>query len=206
MKRRLVRLVLRVATGSELLARLLTGTLESRVRDGRNGDYHPDADEQQANSRRRTGRRVRLALLLLVAYVAASIVRALPGLLWFLAAAWIIAAARLARRAAKTLPQPEEKAPPEGDPDAVRQLLSDLIGDRPGVHLREVLAHLQSEGHAGGWTVADLRVRLEALGIPVEKQLRLPGENPTRGVRRESVTAPSPAETGAASTAPSTAT
>lgn len=83
------------------------------------------------------------------------------------------------------------QAAPGGEREAVRRLLLDLIGEAPGVHLKTVLAHLQKHGQWEGRKVADLRVHLEALGIPVDLKLRVDG-TPTRGVRRADLEAPSP--------------
>ncbi|MGQ4349705.1 hypothetical protein [Streptomyces sp. SAS_275] len=99
------------------------------------------------------------------------------------------------------------KRPPDGaqahDPErareAARRFLLDVLGEAPGVHLRTVLATLQERGQWEGRTVADLRVHLEALGIPVQPKVKV-GGTPTRGVLRADLdalpplaeTAPSP--------------
>lgn len=90
--------------------------------------------------------------------------------------------------AADTPGEPVDEARTGPDTEAVRALLLDLMGAGPGVHLRTVLAHLQEKGQWEGRTVSDLRVHLEALGIPVDPKLKV-GGTPTRGVRREALEA-----------------
>lgn len=187
----------RIATGSALIARRLATRTAAWVSAGRRHDL--------TGWRATLGCWFRIAILAGAAYIAARALRAVPALLWVLGAAWTIAAWRAGPPPEKALPEADEERAPGPDREAVLTLLRDLIGDRPGVHLKEVLAHLQAEGQGEGWKVGDLRTRLEALGIPVGKPFRLPGANPTLGVRREAVTAPSPAPTEAASTTASTA-
>lgn len=148
-----------------------------------------------------SGRLIRAGLLLGVSLMAARIVRAVPALLWPLAARWCWLALREARQA----PDEPAEEPPAGDPaDAIRALLWQLIGDGPGVHLRTVLAHLQEHGHHTSWTVADLRRHLERHSIPVDPKLKLAG-TPTRGVRRDALGTPPPAAAQAPSPSASTA-
>lgn len=99
-------------------------------------------------------------------------------------------------------PEPPAATLPGGEREAVRRLLLDLIGEAHGVHLRTVLAHLQEHGQWEGRTVAELRVHLEALQIPVQPKVKV-GKTPTRGVLRADLEAPSPAEETPASPAPS---
>ncbi|MFF4552736.1 hypothetical protein [Streptomyces sp. NPDC001422] len=94
------------------------------------------------------------------------------------------------------------KPAPEGEREAVRRLLLDLIGEAHGVHLRTVLAHLQEHGQWEGRTVAELRVHLEALGIPVQPKVKV-GGTPTRGVLRADLEALSPVPETSPSPAPS---
>ncbi|MDJ0460606.1 hypothetical protein [Streptomyces sp. H27-C3] len=154
----------------------------------------------------RSHRIVRGLLLLGGLYFAARIIRAAPGVLWLLVPAWCVAAVRHAP------PVEDEEQPPveagktaaTDSRDAVLALLFECLGDRPAVHLSTVLKHLQKRGHGRGWTVSDLRVRLEALGIPVQPKVKVGGV-PTRGVRRDDLTPPSPHGGPVASPAPSTA-
>ncbi|AQS70855.1 hypothetical protein B1H29_31740 [Streptomyces pactum] len=144
----------------------------------------------------------RLVLLALGGYLLWRLVRAFPNLLWLLSAGWLVASWRAGREACAPA---VEEVPACPDVDAVRALLLEAMGEADAVHLRTVLAHLQERGHGEGWTVGDLRARLEALHIPVQLKVKVPGsKSPTRGVRRVDL-APSPAVAEEASTAPSTA-
>jgi hypothetical protein len=89
-----------------------------------------------------------------------------------------------------------------GELEDVRRLLLNLIGEARGVHLRTVLAHLQEHGQWEGRTVAELRVHLEALGIPVQPKVKVGGV-PTRGVLRSDLDALSPLAETSPSPAPS---
>ncbi|MFC9847778.1 hypothetical protein ACFWFF_01510 [Streptomyces sp. NPDC060223] len=91
---------------------------------------------------------------------------------------------------------------PGGELETVRGLLLDLIGEAHGVHLRTVLAHLQKHGQWEGRTVAELRVHLEALGVPVQPKVKVAG-TPTRGVLRADLEALSPLPETSPSPAPS---
>jgi len=134
-------------------------------------------------------------------------------LLWLLAVAAFVPREALERAAAaierrhpgtrrKTAPTPADAAAPGGEREAVRRLLLDLIGDAHGVHLKTVLAHLQEHGQWEGRKVADLRVHLEALGIPVDPKLKVAGV-PTRGVLRTALEALPPVEETSPSPTPS---
>jgi hypothetical protein len=85
-------------------------------------------------------------------------------------------------------PKPPAEPAPGGEREVVRRLLLDIIGDAHGVHLKTVLSHLQEHGQWEGRKVADLRVHLEALGIPVDPKLKVAGV-PTRGVLRTALEA-----------------
>ncbi|WP_158794999.1 hypothetical protein [Streptomyces sp. NRRL S-337] len=141
---------------------------------------------------------VRLGVVVGLGWIAVRTIRAAPGLLWVITAGWLWAAYRAGRdHAPEAATEDADDAPaePPGEQsaEAVRTLLLDLMGDARGVHLKTVLAHLQKEGQGVGWTVTDLRLRLEALGIPVEPLLKL-NKVPTRGVLKADLLAPSPAE------------
>lgn len=97
---------------------------------------------------------------------------------------------------------PAAALPHGGEREVVRQLLLNLIGEAHGVHLRTVLAHLQEHGQWEGRTVADLRVHLEALEIPVQPKVKVDG-TPTRGVLRAALEARSPTEETSPSPTPS---
>lgn len=121
-------------------------------------------------------------------------VRTWPRLMWILTAIWAIAAWRAAaapRPAKEAAPETPEAAPVE----PLLYLLRAFIGIRPGVHLSTLLEHLQKHGQGEGWTVADLRARLEACGVPVRRSVKVDGRV-AYGVHRTDVPAPSPAPAG----------
>lgn len=133
----------------------------------------------------------RILCLLAIGCVAYRILRALPWAMWLLSAAW-------ARAAWKAAGNPPAKASDEGtergldgtsteaNHQALRHLLADLIADRPGVHLSTLLTHLQEQGHGEGWTVGDLRARLQAAGVPVRRSVKVAGQV-AYGVHRDAL-------------------
>jgi hypothetical protein len=148
---------------------------------------------------------VRLVILGVVAYAVWAIVRALPWLMWLLAGWWIRSAWRASRDTpTEAVEESSEQAAHALQVEVLRQLLLDLMGTGSGVHLRTALAHLQKHGQWEGRKVADLRVHLERLDIPVDRSVKVAGV-PTWGVRRRDLEASSPAEPQEASTEPSTA-
>ncbi|MEV8418183.1 hypothetical protein AB0P45_31980 [Streptomyces niveus] len=164
--------------GSGVLARRLAGRAADWVRKGPT----------------RTHRVVRIVLVLLGLYVAARIVRAAPNLMWAITAVWCWCAARAARPSKDDTADPPADEVEEGtapDPAAVRTLLADLMGAHAGVHLSTVLAHLQQQGQGEGWTVTDLRARLEAAGVPVRRCVKV-ARRVAYGVHRDDLSAPSP--------------
>ncbi|GAB2731713.1 hypothetical protein [Streptomyces bullii] len=184
----------RLAGGSAIVWRRRADALAAWVKAGRRDDLD--------GWRAALGPILRLALLGALGYAVWAILRALPWLMWLLTGWWL----RAAWKAGKTTPHPSaEEACAELDVAAVRALLLEVMGDADAVHLRTVLTHLQEQGHGEGWSVADLRARLEALRIPVHPKVKAPGsKSPTRGVRRVDL-APSPTVADGASTEPSTA-
>lgn len=190
---RLHRAADRLAVGSRTYARRLGTRAAAWCARGRRNDL--------TGWRAVLGIFVRVTLLALGVYALARIVRSLPALMWLLTGWWVVAS----WRAGKTTADTPVEAPAAPDIAAVRALLLEAMGDADAVHLRKVLAHLQEQGHGEGWSVGDLRARLEALGIPVHPKVKAPGsKSPTRGVRRADL-APSPDAAEEASTAPSTA-
>ncbi|MFF5980866.1 hypothetical protein ACFY78_18675 [Streptomyces olindensis] len=184
----------RLARGSYAVWERRTEALTAWVRAGRRDDLD--------GWRAALGPVLRLIVLGAVAYGLWAAVRAWPWLMWLLAGCWI----RAAWKAGQT-PAPAADCAPTEQPnvEAVHALLLEAMGTDDAVHLRTVLAHLQEKGHGKGWTVADLRARLEALRIPVHPKVKAPGsKSPTRGVRRADL-APSPAAAQETSTEPSTA-
>lgn len=184
----------RISVGSAIVARRLGNRVAAWCARGRREDL--------AGWRAALGVVVRLLLLLFGLYLLARVVRALPALMWLLSSWWTVAA----WRAGKHAPAPAAaEGSPAPDVEAVRALLLEAMGEADAVHLSTVLSYLQERGHGEGWRVADLRARLEALGIPVQPKVKVPGsKSPTRGVRRADLT-PSPAPAEETSTAPSTA-
>ncbi|MFE3371205.1 hypothetical protein ACFXOK_16585 [Streptomyces sp. NPDC059173] len=127
----------------------------------------------------------RAVLVAAGAYLLWRVIRAAPALLWALVPAWCWAALRAAPRTAAEPAPGEAPEEPEPDPrDAVLRLLYEALGDRPSMYLSDLLQHLQEKGQGKGWSVADLRARLEALGIPVEMRLKTGGRGASRGVVR----------------------
>lgn len=176
----------RLADGSALLARRYGAQLAAWVRRGRREDL--------TGWRTALGPLLRLALLAAVAYGVWALVRAVPWLLWALSAGWCWAAWRAAPKPpAETPVEAPGHGPQEVSAEAVRALLSGLIGEGRGVHLSAVLAHLQEHGQGAGWEVADLRARLAALGVPVRRSLKVAGRV-AYGVHRDDLPAPSPPE------------
>lgn len=193
---RLARPADRIATGSAVVARRLGARAAAWVRRARRDDL--------TGWRAALGCWLRIALLGLGLYLLWRLVRAVPNLLWLLSAGWLIASWRAGKTTPAAAAEELKDAPAEPDMDAVRTLLLEAMGDADAVHLSTVLARLQEQGHGEGWTVGDLRARLEALGIPVQLKVKAGGKGPTRGVRRVDLP-PSPAVAEETSTAPSTA-
>lgn len=165
----------RLATGSStLIARISTRTADW-IRAGRRDDLTGLAAA--------LGCIARALIVAAGAYLLWRIIRAAPLLLWALVPAWCWAAFRATPRTAAAHAPEEASEEPEPDPrEAVLRLLYEALGDRPSMYLSDLLQHLQEQGHGTGWSVADLRVRLEALGIPVEMRLKTGGRNASRGV------------------------
>lgn len=162
--------------------------------------------------RGRLGCWARILLLLLGLTLLWLTVRGARWLMWILTCWWIWRAWRAGR---DTVPDPGEvtverlaetphSTPEEPPGTRMCALLRDLIGDRNGIHLSAVLDHLQERGHVPGWEVSDLSARLAALGIPVRPSLKV-GRRVRRGVHRDALDAPSPAETPGGSATPTTA-
>ena len=193
---RLARPAGRLATGSSTLTGRLAARAAAWCARGRRDDL--------TGWRAALGILLRLVLLLFGAYLLARIVRAIPALMWLLSTGWTVAAWRTGRSATETPADTPKETPAEPDPEAVRALLLEAMGDAPAVHLRTVLAHLQERGQWEGRKVADLRAALEALDIPHDRRVKVAGV-PTWGVRRRDLQAPSPAAVQETSTTASTA-
>ncbi|MEV7154891.1 hypothetical protein AB0N77_09730 [Streptomyces misionensis] len=181
---RLARPAARLAEGSAIVARGLGRRVTAWVARGRRHDL--------TGWRAALGCWVRLAVLTLGMYLLWRLVRAVPSLMWLLSGVWVIAAWRAGRNATAAVEEGEEEESAAPDAEAVRTLLLALMGDGSGVHLRTVLAHLQEHGQWEGRTMADLRARLDRLGIPFDRNVKVAGV-PTWGVRKRDLEAPSPA-------------
>ncbi|AAR29716.1 hypothetical protein VWBp26 [Streptomyces phage VWB] len=187
----------RLTAGCAIVARQRSEALAAWVAAGRRDDLD--------GWRAALGPLLRLAALAVVAYGVYAIVRAVPWLMWALTAWWLRAAWRATRTPAEDADEPLDDEPDGPDVEPVLALLFEVLGDRDRVHLSTVLAHLHAKGKCEGWKVADLRARLDSLGIPVEPKVKIGGV-PTRGVLRDALlahfpdrgTSPSPATVDAA--------
>lgn len=194
MSTRLQRLARRLVDGARIITLRQATHLVAWVRRGRRDDL--------TGLPAVLGCIIRALLLLLGLYLLWRLIRAFPNLLWLIVPVWCWRAIRAVPRSAVEQ-APEEAAP---DPrDAVLRLLYEALGDRPAMHLSEVLQHLQERGHGKGWTVADLRARLEALNIPVALKVKAGGTSPKRGVVRADLPPLPDGQETQTSTAPSTA-
>ncbi|MYW48863.1 hypothetical protein [Streptomyces sp. SID161] len=189
---RLIRASLCLATGSALLARHLGRCATVWVARGRRHDL--------TGWKAALGCWLRLAGIALLLYGLWWLVRRAPALMCLLAGIWMTASWRSGRPPAEDVDGADEAAVSEAAPtldrEAVRTLLLTLMGGGSGVHLRTVLAYLQQQPSTAaltaGWKVADLRARLVALKVPVDRGVKVGGV-PTWGVRRRDLQAPSPA-------------
>jgi len=175
----------RIARGSSIVYRRRVDALEAWVRAGRRDDLQ--------GWRAALGPLVRLAMLGAVAAVLYGVLRAVPWLMWLLTGAWLRAAWRAGKAPAEADEEDAEEGPAAPGRDAVLALLTELIADRPGVHLSTVLARLQETGRGEGWTVSDLRARLAALGVPSRRSVKV-DKRVSWGVHRDDLPAPSPAD------------
>ncbi|MEE4493557.1 hypothetical protein [Streptomyces sp. BE230] len=188
----------RLAAGSSVLLARIGGRTADWIRAGRRDDLTGLAAV--------LGCIARALIVAGGAYALWRVIRAAPVLLWAAVPAWCWATLRAAPRAAAE-PTPEQ-APEEPEPaprDTVLQLLYEALGDRPSMYLSDLLQYLQEQGQGKGWKVTDLRARLEALHIPVEKKLRTGGRNASRGVVRAQLPPLPDGRETQASTEPSTA-
>ncbi|MFJ4009447.1 hypothetical protein [Streptomyces sp. NPDC090026] len=176
----------RLADGSRTLYHRRATALTAWIAAGRRDDL--------TGWRAALGPLLRIALLTGAAALAYRALRAVPWLAWIATATWLTAAWRASTPTQTPHEQPADEpveAPAAPSRDAVIALLRAVLRGRPAVHLSEVLAHLHQRGQGEGWTVADLRARLESLGIPVVPKVKV-GGIPTRGVRATDLDALSP--------------
>lgn len=119
---------------------------------------------------------------------------AVPGVVvaWCVAAWWVAPAPAVPELAADEEPA---VVVPEVDPGRAREawhaFVIEAIGDRQGVHLRDLLDTLQQTGHHPDWEVADVKRVCETAGIPVRARVRVRGLGVTVGVHRDDLPAPS---------------
>lgn len=104
--------------------------------------------------------------------------------------AWSVAAWWSAPQDA--LPGPAEAAPSEPPVAAAQDVYAATlewirrqIGERQGVHLRDLLEHAQAHGMFEALDVSELRGHLERAGVPVRNRVRVRGLGVTVGVHRE---------------------
>lgn len=116
-----------------------------------------------------------------------------PGVTRFAAPAAIVAWCVAAWWIAPPAAEPPATAPADEPTGAFIRWLLDLIGDRIGVHLRELYPAMRElPGHEGR-DDAQLRAALKALGIPIRRSLRVDGVPGRSGVARADLKAlPSP--------------
>ncbi|WP_326779702.1 hypothetical protein OG481_02070 [Streptomyces longwoodensis] len=186
----------RLADGSSVLARRLTAWAAAWVARGRRHDL--------TGWRAALGCWARLTVFAFGLYLLWRLVRAVPQLMWLLTGAWTA----LAWRAGRPRPAPAEEpapAPREDVREATLEWIRQQIGDRQGVHLRDLLRHAQAHGMFEGMEVAEFRGHLQRWNIPVHRGVKVAGV-PTWGVRLKDLDdAPSPAAAEEASTEASTA-
>lgn len=175
----------RLARGSATVYRRRADALQAWVCAGRRDDL--------TGWRAALGPIARMTILAAVAAVLYGVLRAVPWLMWLLTGAWLRAAWKAGRAPAEDEEEAPGDTPVEPGRDAVLTLLQTLIADRPGVHLSTVLAHLQQAGQGEGWTVADLRARLAALGVPSRRSVKV-DRRVSWGVHRDDLPAPAPVE------------
>lgn len=179
----------RIWRGSGALAHRRGAALAGWVRKGRRNDLKGPAAA--------LGPVLRLVVLALGALALYGALRAASWLLWPLTALWCWRAWKTAEPVPST---PDETLLDDDagqDPDAVYAALLDwiqqAIGDRQGVHLRDLLANAQAHGLLEDLEPGDLRAHLERWDIPVRKRLRVRGRGVTVGVHRDDVPAPAEA-------------
>lgn len=173
----------RLADGSALLARRIGARLANWVSKSRRTDL--------TGWKAAAGPLLRLVLLGAAAWFAYRLLRALPWLMWAITAGWCWAAFAATR-------QPKEHAPEEAPAHApgevhaaVLDWVRQAIGDRQGVHLRDLLTNAQHHGICEGMELTDFRATLEDRGVPVRRRVRVRGQGVTVGVHRDDLPAPS---------------
>jgi hypothetical protein len=127
-------------------------------------------------------------------YVLARIVRAVPALMWLLSTWWVAASWRAGKGAPTVAVEAAPEQPAGASPAEVREAtlewIRQQIGDRQGVHLRDLLQHAQAHGMFEGLEVSSFRAHLERWEIPVRDRCRVRGLGVTVGVHRDDLSAP----------------
>jgi hypothetical protein len=180
----------RLADGSSTLARRTAARTAAWVARARRDDL--------SGWRASLGCWLRILLLTFGMYLLWRIVRALPALMWLLSAAWTAAAWRAGRPVTDECADDPAEAPteqPDGAPRgdvraATLEWIWQQIGDRQGVHLRDLLAHAQAHGMFEGLEVGEFRAHLERWEIPVRARVRVRGLGVTVGIHRDDLPAP----------------
>jgi hypothetical protein len=106
----------------------------------------------------------RFAGAILLAWLVAGILLRTTGLIWIAVAAWVIRSWILGRR--------DERK--QDNESSFVQMVRDLIGERNGVLLREILDFLHKVDPR--ITFEDLRKQCEELSIPIRDTLNVEGE------------------------------
>lgn len=189
---RLQRAIARIVAGAEHLARACVERATAWIQKGRRDDL----TGWQAT----LGSWVRVAWLALLIYILWRTMRAIPALMWLLTAAIAYAAWRAGgprkpapAAAAQEAPEPVEETPVVTVSAAeLVDLLCRCIGPRSGVHLA-VLPRLLGQLTGHPWTTASVRAACEAHGVPIDRGVRMPGRNPSTGVRLAAL--PNPSQT-----------
>lgn len=97
-------------------------------------------------------------------------------------------------RPEKAVAEPETPAPassPEEVYEATRAWIRERIGDRQGVHLRDLLEHAQQHGMFADLDVTSFRGHLERHGFPVKDRVRVRGLGVTVGIHLADLEPPS---------------
>lgn len=114
---------------------------------------------------------------------------AIPGaaVAWCVAAWWIAPPGEReasAGPAEDVIPKPVH-SDPQDVYAATLEWIRQQIGDRQGVHLRDLLAHAQVHGMFEDLDVTELRAHLERHRIPVRDRVRVRGLGVTVGIHRD---------------------
>lgn len=103
--------------------------------------------------------------------------------------AWCVAAWCVAPPAPVEHEQLADEEPAGRDPQEVYEgtleWIRRQIGDRQGVHLRDLLEHANAHGMLEGLDVSEFRAHLERRGIPVRNRVRVRGLGVTVGIHRD---------------------